>query len=57
MLDSVERIFVPAPNKLVFMLKNASQIECEWQDRSRKDSWNHEMKRRAAENGRKRCRI
>lgn len=56
-VDIIDRILVPAPNRLDFVLKSGAHIEKEWEDHSRKDSWNPEMRRQAAENGRKRCRI
>lgn len=52
--DSIQRIIVPAPNHLVYLFKDGTETEYIWQDRSRRDSWNEDMRRQAAEYTRKR---
>lgn len=45
----IERIEVPAPNHLVFCLKDGRRVEHVWSDRSRRESWTDEMRARARE--------
>ena len=52
--DSIQRIIVPAPNHLVYVLKDGTETECVWQDKSRNIAWTDEMRRKAAEKARKR---
>ena len=47
----IERIEVTAPNRLRFVFFNGHITECEWQDRSRSESWTEEMKQAAREKG------
>ena len=53
-VDIIDQILVPAPNKLTFVLRNGVQVDRDWIDHSRRDSWNAEMRMQAAEFGRKR---
>lgn len=50
----IERIEVPGPNWLRFVLYDGNAIECEWKDRSRSESWTDEMKQAAREKSRNR---
>ncbi len=45
----VHYIDVPAPNHLVFVLKDGCTVGLEWPDRTRRDSWTDEMKQSARE--------
>lgn len=45
----IERIEVPAPNHLVFCLKDGRRVEHVWSDRSRRESWTDKMRARARE--------
>lgn len=55
--DLVVRMVVPAPNKIIYALKDGSFIEKEWKDRSRSESWSDEMRREAACHARKQRRV
>jgi DNA invertase Pin-like site-specific DNA recombinase len=46
-MDAVTEIVVPSPNKLIFIMKDGSAAEREWQDRSRRQSWTPEMREAA----------
>lgn len=48
------RIHVPAFNHLIYEFMDGTRIERVWQDKSRGEGWNEDMRRRAAENMRKR---
>ena len=50
----IERIEVTGPNRFRFIFKNGNSIECEWEDRSRSESWTDEMKQAARERDQKR---
>lgn len=52
--ETVEEIRVPAFNRLVFVMKDGTKVEREWQDKSRRDSWTDEMRAQAAEHARRR---
>lgn len=54
--DNVERIIVPKPNRLLYVLKNGSSIKKVWKDHSRRDSWTPEMKEKARQQALKRNR-
>jgi hypothetical protein len=47
--QKVERIEVPGPNRLRFILYNGLATECEWRHRSRSESWTDEMRQKARE--------
>lgn len=40
------KIIAKPGNIITFILKNGSSVDCEWKDRSRRDSWTPEMKQR-----------
>ena len=46
-INRIEKIVVPEPNHLIFKLKNGTEIERIWKDRSRKESWTPEMREAA----------
>lgn len=50
----VERIEVPGPYRLRFVLYNGDVFECDWAHRSRSGSWTDEMKQAARERDQKR---
>ncbi|MEG0766863.1 MAG: recombinase family protein [Clostridia bacterium] len=52
--ERVKEIRVPAANRLVFVLKDGQEIEREWQDHSRRDSWDEVGRQRASECARRR---
>lgn len=52
--ERVKEIHVPAANRLVFVLKDGREIEREWQDHSRRDSWDEAGRQQARENARRR---
>lgn len=52
--EVVQEIRVPAFNRLVFVMRDGSRVEREWQSKSRRDSWTDEMKAQAAEHARRR---
>ena len=43
----INKIFVPGHNRLVFQFVDGREIEMEWQNPSRRDSWTDEMKEKA----------
>jgi len=45
----IHHIEAPEPNRLIYILKDGSAVEREWQDRTRRDSWSDEMKQAARE--------
>ena len=52
--ETVQEIRVPAFNRLVFVMKDGTKVEREWQDKSRSRSWTDEMRMQAAEYARRR---
>jgi DNA invertase Pin-like site-specific DNA recombinase len=54
--QKVERIEVPGPNRLHFILYNGLATEYEWKHRSRSESWTDEMKQKAREKDQERRR-
>lgn len=52
--ERVKEIHVPAANRLVFVLTDGREIEREWLDHSRRDSWDEAGRQRARENARRR---
>lgn len=52
--ETIEKIIVPAFNRLVFVFKDGTEIERIWEDKSRRDSWTDEMRARVAEHARRR---
>lgn len=54
--ENIERIIVPKPNHLLYVLKNGSSVKKVWKDHSRKDSWTSEMKEKARQQALKRNR-
>ena len=52
--ETVQEIRVPAFNRLVFVMKDGTKVECEWHDKSRSRSWTDEMRVQAAEHARRR---
>ena len=52
--ETVQEIRVPAFNRLVFVMKDGTKVECEWHDKSRSRSWTDEMRAQAAEHARRR---
>ena len=52
--ETVQEIRVPAFNRLVFVMKDGTKVEREWQDKSRSRSWTDEMRAQAAEHARRR---
>ena len=46
---SIERIEVPSTNCLTFIFKDGRRIDKDWQDRSRAESWNDNMRANARE--------
>ena len=47
--DSIARITVPAPHRLTYRLTDGTEIEVEWQHKSRRESWTPEMRQIARE--------
>lgn len=45
----IHHIEVPGPNHLIYVLKDGSVVEREWQERTRRESWTDEMKQAARE--------
>lgn len=43
----VDHITVPAPNVLIFVKHDGTQVEVTWQDRSRSESWTPKMREKA----------
>ena len=52
--NQVEKILVPAPNKLIVQLKNGKCINTTWKDRSRSESWTEEKRAAAAKSSKTR---
>ena len=52
--EDIQQIFVPGPNQLCYIFKDGAAEDHTWQDRSRRDSWNEDMRWQAAEHTRKR---
>ena len=52
--ETVQKIRVPSFNQLVFVMKDGTKVEREWQDKSRSRSWADEMRAQAAEHARRR---
>ena len=50
--EQVSAIIVTGPNSLLYEFKDGRRIEVGWKDRSRRDSWTPEMKKRAQERDR-----
>lgn len=48
-LEKIKEIQVPCFNHLVFVFKDGSVVEREWQDKSRSASWTTEMRRKVGE--------
>ena len=48
-LEKVQEIQVPCFNHLVFVLKDGSVVEREWQDKSRSASWTVEMRQKVSD--------
>jgi hypothetical protein len=46
--EKILQIRVPAFNQLIYIFKDGTEVKCVWQDRSRSDSWNEDMKHEAA---------
>ncbi len=47
--EDIQQILVPEPNHLRYIFKDGAVMERSWQDKSRRDSWNEEMRRQAAQ--------
>jgi site-specific DNA recombinase len=47
--EAIEQILVPKPNHLRYIFKDGNEIDRSWRDRSRRESWNEDMRRQAAE--------
>lgn len=47
--EQIAEIRVPDDNQLVFVFKDGREVETHWQDKSRRDSWTPEMRKKAAE--------
>ena len=47
--EMIEEIRVPEFNKLVFVFRDGHEVTSTWNDKSRRDSWTPEMKKKAAE--------
>lgn len=52
--EDIQQIIVPGPNQLRYIFKDGAVVDRTWQDQSRRDSWNEDMRRQAAEYTRKR---
>jgi site-specific DNA recombinase len=52
--EQIERIEVPAFNRLVYVFKDGRREERVWQDKSRRDSWTAEMRQKASERAERR---
>ncbi|MGJ4850653.1 zinc ribbon domain-containing protein, partial [Bacillota bacterium Meth-B3] len=52
--EDIQQILVPGPNQLRYIFKDGAVDDRTWQDHSRCDSWNEDMRRQAAECTRKR---
>ena len=55
--ERIDHIIVPSFNQLVFVFKDGSRAEYDWQDRSRSESWTAEMKQQASERARRRIAV
>ena len=45
--EQVQQIIVPAHNRLHYILRDGTEIDVEWQHRSRRESWTPEMREKA----------
>jgi len=45
--NKISEIRIPGDNRLVFVFYSGKTVECEWQDRSRRESWTDEMRETA----------
>ena len=45
----IQQILVPEPNHLRFIFADGAMVDRSWQDKSRRESWNGDMRRQAAE--------
>ena len=54
LLETVDHITAVHPDTLVFHLKDGTQTETKWENRSRAESWTPEMREKAAEQMRRR---
>jgi Ni2+-binding GTPase involved in maturation of urease and hydrogenase len=52
--ERIREIRIPAFNHLIYEFKDGTSIERVWQDKSRSDRWDENMRDQAAENARKR---
>lgn len=46
-ISQISEVMVPEANRLIFRMKNGSEIEREWQNPSRRESWTPEMREAA----------
>ena len=47
--EDIQQILVPEPNQLSYIFKDGAVVDRSWQDKSRRESWNEDMRRQAAE--------
>ena len=50
----IKELRVPAFNRLVYVFHDGHEVDCLWQDKSRSDSWDENMRQQAAETTRRR---
>ena len=53
LLEQIKEILIPEHNVLVYVFTDGHTEEVTWQNPSRRESWNEEMKQAARENGKK----
>ena len=46
---NIKEIRIPGNNRMIFVFHDGTQVEREWQDKSRSASWTPEMRKHAAE--------
>ena len=52
--EDIQQILVPEPNHLRFIFTDGTVVDRSWRDKSRRESWNEDMRRQAAEYTRRR---
>jgi DNA invertase Pin-like site-specific DNA recombinase len=52
--ERIRKIRVPSFNHLIYEFMDGTLVERVWQDRTRRESWNEDMRRQAAENTKRR---
>ena len=53
-IEDIQQILVPEPNHLHYIFKDGAVVDRSWRDKSRRDSWDEDMRQQAADYTRKR---